>query len=241
MGDRYEVMGTYFRDNPNVCIMQPAPEFQQRFQDEVFYETVQSVRGWEYALTNYTGGDWYTPILYYNYDDHYDKKTDDYPQCNIFIEYRGDSENKTLGSTAFNFRLSYHQYTYILISLEHPEIKSVEICIGCDGVDVNQEIKLDMSPKPLPIESIRAIIDHEFGHALGLGHYILNDDEKIHYDSIMKPSFKPFGGSMMEIRHIDLEALRTIYNDDGYGGLEGVTFYDFNPDTLANRIIERLS
>ena len=67
---------------------------------------------------------------------------------------------------------------------------------------------------------------HEFGHALGIGHYIEDMDSKNNLPSLMYPNLNPFKENSFELEELDKEMLRTIYNDDGFGGLHGnVPYY----------------
>ena len=98
------------------------------------------------------------------------------------------------------------------------------ICIGCDD---NDDIVLTLEQKPLPSDTINRIIMHEFGHAVGLGHYIEDVISNNNIPSLMYPMMNPFGQNSFAIENIDKEALKKIYNEDGFGGMSGEKPYYF--------------
>ena len=53
--------------------MEPEPIIQDRFHEEVFKITVDSVLIWQNDMKSYTGGNWFMPIFYYEYEEHFDK------------------------------------------------------------------------------------------------------------------------------------------------------------------------
>ncbi len=234
--DRYETMRMIYDDNPTVCILEPAEEYQKLFHEKLFYETVQSVRMWERELTNYSGGNWYMEIRYYEYEYHYDKIVREIPECNIFIDYQGHSGSNAMGLTSFNHSKSSQKYTFITIYTEYYDKKSIKICIGCDNMSPQN---IEFSIKPLSVDAIRTILDHEFGHALGLGHYIVHEQANEHWESIMLPSFNPENEGMI-LNYVDLEALVQMYGRDGFGGLDGYKPRYFDVTELVKKITSLL-
>ena len=100
------------------------------------------------------------------------------------------------------------------------ETGNVSICIGCDEKP-EQSLEFTSEMEELDENAIKRIIRHEFGHALGLGHYIEDKDKSNNVDSLMYPVMDPFGQNDVYIEEIDKIILREIYGADGFGGYEG--------------------
>ena len=232
--DKIEVLRLSHPDNPTVCIMQPEPIIQDRFHEDVFKLTVDSVLSWQNEMSDYTDGNWFMPMFYYEYEEHFDKVPEDFPECNIFIEYReyntgvdeGTTNNKALGWTGFDFSKSWHKYAYVMVYLKSPEVNPhISLCIGCED---NNDITITFEQKPLPSNTISRIIMHEFGHSLGIGHYQDDRERNNTLPSLMHPNLKPFEENSFKIEDVDKEVLKMIYNKDGFGGQRGFNPYFFD-------------
>ena len=86
--DKFETLKFIHSYNPNICIMEPDPTIQERFHNEVVKSTIDSVLTWQNEMSAYSDGDWFMPIYYHEHETHFDKIPEDFPNCNIFIEYR---------------------------------------------------------------------------------------------------------------------------------------------------------
>ena len=226
--DRIETMRIFHKDNPNVCIFEPSSELQERFHDSLFRYSVESVLIWQNEMEQYSNGDWTMPIFYYEYGEHVDKFPEDFPLCNILIIFEGLNDgtgivNSTaLGYAHFDFSHSNHQWAMVVVYTKAlVETPVVSVCIGCD--DVPNKIDIKQEARDLPENSIRYIIMHEFGHALGLGHYIDDRTKFNNHVSLMYPIMKPFEENDLTIGFVDKEALVKIYGKDGFNGVYGFT------------------
>jgi hypothetical protein len=246
--DYIETMGggIYHKENPMTCIMEPEPELQERFygseegiegvSDGILILTIDTIYEWSSSMRDYTENaphfkevGWYIPTKLVPYEEHHYLMVYDYPDCNIFIEYSKENtgqhiDNKSaLGYTQIDFSKSKHQWVYVMIYLDSIDVdQKIHLCIGCDNKEQKLEIKVDVNSKPMPKESIHKILRHEFGHALGIGHYIEDQADGNNVDSIMYPNFNPFKPIVYDTIPIaDKEVLRQIYQNDGFGGLKG--------------------
>jgi len=236
--DRIETLSMEHRDTPTVCIMEPSPNIQDRFHSGIFNMTYESVNKWSSDMIDYTGGDWYMPIQYHEYETHFDKTPEDFPGCNIFIEYRQyngvdgkpHKSNTALGYTAFNHSKSWHQYSYVMVFFEIPqENPKISLCIGCDK---DPTISVEVKHVELPDLTINRVIMHEFGHALGIGHYIEDNNKSNNVESLMYPTLNPFSELSIDISEVDKEMLVKLYYKDGFSGAYGISPYYFEVSEL---------
>ena len=226
--DKIETMKVFHKDNPSVCIFEPEQDLQDRFHSTIFKHTVDSVLIWQNEMKSYSGGNWYMPIFYYQYGEHVNKTPQEFPECNILIVFEGlnngtDIVNSSaLGYAHFDFSHSNHQWAMVVVYTKAlVETPVVSVCIGCD--DVPNEINIKQEVRDLPENSIRYIIMHEFGHALGIGHYVDDRTKFNNHVSLMYPSMSPFGENDLTIGFVDKEVLVKIYSIDGFKGIYGHT------------------
>ena len=238
--DTFKTIGNniWHKDNPTVCIAEPEPSLHEKFYGGVLYDAYSTVKQWQNQLIDYSGGNWFMNVKFFDYEYHNDKHADDFPQCQIFMEFEEYSGNDALGTTSYNFANSTHQYVFITTYLKHIEKPQVALCIGCDE-ELPQEITIDMNPVYMPYPAIKMIMLHEFGHAIGLGHYIEDKTRYNNVTSLMYPSFDPFdtNGEII-IEPIDLQMAVEIYGKDGFGGLYGNAPRFIGVDYLVDRFLE---
>ena len=225
--DHYETTRHLWKTNPTTCIMEPHPDLQTKFYAEHLKYTYDSILYWDWEMRTFTEGNWYLPMQLLLYEEHHYKDVRDYPQCNIFIEFdkantgQHGIKDSALGWAAYDHSHSKHPYAYIMIYTHAPEeTGKVSLCIGCDD-QPEQSIEFSDDLKELPENAIKRIIRHEYGHALGLGHYIEDKDKNNNLKSLMYPVMNPFGENDIWIEKIDKIILRELYTADGFGGLEG--------------------
>ena len=238
--DTFKTIGNniWHKDNPTVCIAEPEPSLHEKFYGGVLYDAYSTVKQWQNQLIDYSGGNWFMNVKFFDYEYHNDKHADDFPQCQIFMEFEEYSGNDALGTTSYNFANSTHQYVFITTYLKHIEKPQVALCIGCDE-ELPQEITIDMNPVYMPYPAIKMIMLHEFGHAIGLGHYIEDKTRYNNVSSLMYPSFDPFdtNGEII-IEPIDLQMAVEVYGKDGFGGLYGNAPRFIGVDYLVDRFLE---
>jgi len=230
--DRIYSMRLAHADNPTFCIMEPSSDLTEIYHEYLLKTTFDAVMEWQTEMNQFTEGDWDIPVFIYEYEEHFDKDISWFPLCNIFIEYEMKNmsdvvSSSALGYASYDFSKSWHKWSYIKIyATAEQETTRFSLCIGCEPK--TSEIIQEKNHKLLDRDTVRFIILHEIGHAIGLGHYIIGLDSKS-TDTIMLPALKPFAVENKDVKIglIDKLALVEIYGKDGFGGLEGSSHIEF--------------
>ena len=179
--------------------------------------TFSTLNEWETKLTNSTGGNWNMTSTEYPFSEHGDKTTDDYPDCNVFINYTQGTEDESVGRTGFDFSQSSRYYYWIEIDLYTVERK-IHVQLG-EGFN-NSTISDTMNWRLIPDTDIRNIVLHEFGHGLGLEHYYVTVDCRVEvcdYSPIMFGSIDVFENEIKSVTEKDLKMTIRVYGEDGFG------------------------
>ena len=214
--DYYQTMGTYFSGSPTTCIMLPDPEFESR-TSAIHNATNSAIDEWQYKLQNATAGNWNIYRQVFDYEDHWDKTNYNYPQCQVFVNYIGEtdsylSQHGILGRASADVKNNYY-WLEIQTQIIH---RSISISIGTNWNTSDSGIKTE--EKSIPITDIENIIKHEYGHALGLEHFYCTDDrDDCSDDSIMYPHLDIFQNNTKTITERDINMLIRMYGNDGFG------------------------
>lgn len=236
--DTFKTLGVRHDDRPNVCIFEANPDDLSRWKwAEIEAVTKTSIKAWETALENkYPYGDWF--IYIYDtvpYEEHKDKTPDDYRECNVLITF--EKENNTdrkdaMGTTAIDFSKSYHKFMYIIVYLESYSGNTIKLDLGdlktnSTETDGTRHFFFKIEKNPLPIQAIKNIVLHEFGHALGVSHYNTTEaflpEERDTDRSIMSPQLNPYETKLdYNLRDVDIEMIKMLYGGDGWRGYDPI-------------------
>jgi len=221
-GDKYNSLGMVFKEQPLTCIFEPHPAFTKH-PDVVVMAAEKSVRLWENTLYEYApNGNWDLNTITIPIQIHHTAIAYDFPICDIMISFEYTNDNYSLGYTHMNFSKSWHKYSHSVIFLNAIELTPVIDFTQNQQGAVQIGTKIALTELSMPV--IQNIITHEFGHALGLGHYqitdypIYGDDRPWLEASAMYYALNPSDDEIMEPKYVDVKMLELLYYPDGFGG-----------------------
>jgi len=235
--DQYKTLGIKHSTNPQICIFEPDSLYTNDV-DGVVQAAHNAINLWkdglrtlntEYYSHLHTSRDvtpvpksnWYMPVVEIPLKYHKYKNASEFPICNILISFEYvNEESRSLGYTGMDFSNSKHKYAHIVVFLKDIEVIKV---FDWDLGNLEQKlVRTEINIVPFSLTSIQNTVTHEFGHSLGLGHYLITDapvsDNPWVTRSVMYYAMNPHSEEIMIPKYVDIKMLEVLYKEDGFGG-----------------------
>jgi len=220
---KYDPLPNRFEGTPTFCTKEPAqdPNVPESIIPILLKKTKANLDAWIGPLKSSSQRDAKWDINYVEIPRS-KQASFDYAKCNVIISFlktppQGLEGVEILGRHYFKDNTNHVEIYY----------QGYGICETKDSQWTYWYTCQQDSPKL--IVAMEAILRHELGHAMGLGHYI---SEELLYtgglghpssimvpilDVLASPSHTPLDPELMEIMPVDIAKLKEIYGNDGWG------------------------
>ena len=220
----YKTIGVKINEiKPEVCFFEPEDkDISKRFWKENWFGIgADALNEWKYNLQQETGviEGWTWDYKIFLLQDHVGKSTKDlaFRECNIFVVYEKLSETGVIGQAASHYENSFHGYTFITVWTQTTTGGSTTIYLG-ESFNESKVIKNPGEVVDISKDNIGKILQHEFGHALGLEHQyrtlngVVSNSIMVENLDITKENLNRF------VTDNDIQAVILMYGEDGFGG-----------------------
>ena len=220
----FEEWGTRIQNTPTICIMKPDYEddkyLTEIFANRLMSETRIAIDEWEVHLKQSERTKdksmWEINQIEIPFEEQMEFN---YEECNVFIHFSDKPELeedwfKVLGVTSYEQGSTGRSEITIYYA-------GIEICKTEDKKFIYYDPCYKDSPRLM--QQLSSAVKHEFGHALGLGHYV-SDDMQVNIDwargysstSSIMAVFSHQNINENRITPVDIDKIRSMYGEIGF-------------------------
>lgn len=234
----FEDWGNRIKEIPLVCILEPTLEndkyLTEIFVERLMKESLRSIGEWEAMLKHtersHDKSMWEINQIIISLEE---QKEFDYQECNVFIHFRDKPELeedwfKIIGETKYEQGTTGRTEITVYYA-------GIRMCMTQDQIFIYFDPCYTDTHRIMP--QIKTVIKHEFGHALGLGHYIA-DNLQVNIEWAQGQSKPPsimavfthqnFNENIITLK--DINKVITLYGVEGFlhsETVEKITFLSF--------------
>lgn len=225
----YEKTGFTLIHNPMICTFEPAPVPLIRDLDmNLRSMTEGAISDWKYHLNSFQDTAWNVVLNEVSYDK---IATFDSSKCDITISYipsptSSPDAQEPVGVTTYDF--ANHKAQIVIYYLKMTwDLKTTETrdrnYIYYHYTPIFSYVANQLATE----QQIGTTISHELGHAFGLGHYVISEQEMDNLvngnggsiPSMMVPIVIPQSGNYYGITQSDIQQLKSLYGTNGFNSV----------------------
>jgi len=229
----FDTTGKKFKDTPVVCAieLEQNENLDERFIELLVEETRIAIQEWE-SLLKQTENRHYKHIWSINYTNVSveEQETFPYEQCTVFISFEEKPPNeenwyRKVGTTQNEVGETGRSNIIIYYT-------AIDFCFSEDEKFYYYDPCYADGPRLL--QQLSTVIKHEFGHSIGLGHYIADDlGVSVEWARGNTPSpsimvvFTHQNAEENRIKITDVQKVRELYGQNGFLPGSRVTEYSY--------------
>jgi len=221
----YETFGPIISGNPLVCIVEFEDESSPTgYIDRALKETGYAISEWEAQLkrTERYLEDQHIWEIDYTIVSLDESSNYDYSKCDVTIRFSDMPEDPDLQTFAIGIA-EPNEFDKANIDIYYTQIGQCKVERERVGDVIYHYYAPCYLDREIPTDQIATTVRHEFGHALGLGHYYSdNQQTNVNWSTSQSslPSimvrFAVENESYEQIRTVDIEMIQSLYGEKGF-------------------------